>query len=53
MDNIGGIVDIFKYNILIQKYNDSDYYGLCIVIFGYIMYSIYSRCCYISYKDLY
>jgi len=51
-DGINGIVDLFKYNILIQKYNENDYYGLSIIICGFICYSIYSRY-HFSYKDLY
>lgn len=51
-EGINGIIDLFKYNILIQKYNESDYYGLCVVIIGYILYSLYSRC-YFSYQDVY
>lgn len=52
MDGITGIVDVFKYNILIQKIKENDYYGLLWIILGYLVYSMYNRFQF-HYKELY
>lgn len=52
MEGFNSIIDIFKYNILIQKINENDYYGLFIIALGFIMYSFYNTF-YFNYTDLY
>lgn len=52
MEGFNSIIDIFKYNILIQKINENDYYGLFIIALGFVMYSFYNTF-YFNYTDLY
>ena len=49
---MNNIFDLFKYNILLQKLNEKDYYSIFIIISGFILYNYYNHF-YIEYKDIY
>tara|TARA_B100001063_G_scaffold32979_1_gene26295 strand:- start:1042 stop:2592 length:1551 start_codon:yes stop_codon:yes gene_type:complete len=51
-NGMNNIFDLFKYNILLQKLNEKDYYSIFIIIFGFILYNYYNHI-YIEYKDIY
>ena len=37
------VVDMFKYSFLLQKVNENDYRGICLILFGSLFYSLYNN----------
>ena len=52
MDQFNGIFDLFKYNIILQKYNEKDYNALFLIGCLFLIISFYNNYSF-SYKNLY